>query len=302
MIFIQKKKIFIIGITLLVALALTFYLRETSKPPVLKEKENALEDTEIDEQQEEDINEDAEDEEESDQEEETSDLFRERITDVLSDAFRFLKKDIHVLGIGDSLTQGVGDDDDQGGYIRILEETVRTDENNVTFENLGKRGNRTDQLLERLDDAQIASSVRKADIILVTIGANDIMQVVKENFTDLTFEDFLNEEEDFKNNLQEIIERMRELNGDAPIYLVGLYNPFERYFDDIEELDAIVDNWNQTSKNMTEEYEDVTFIPIKDLFDVTEVNLLAEDHFHPNKVGYHRMAKRVLEYLTEEGD
>ena len=47
-------------------------------------------------------------------------------------------------------------------------------------DNLAKRGRRSDQLIEQLEEPEIQASVKKADLIYLTIGGNDIMKVVKE--------------------------------------------------------------------------------------------------------------------------
>ncbi|WP_284140308.1 GDSL-type esterase/lipase family protein [Virgibacillus sp. LDC-1] len=91
---------------------------------------------------------------------------------------------------------------------------------------------------------------------------------------------------------------MQANNNHAEVYLLGFYNPFERYFQEIKELSMIVNEWNKTSKKVTEQYNHTTYIPTKDLFNSKEKTLFAADHFHPNQQGYQRMAQRVLEYIT----
>src|SRR5699024_11591904 len=98
---------------------------------------------------------------------------------------RICKNYIKITTIGDSLTKGCGDEEDNGGYVSILEDTINKDNDLVEIDNFGKRGNRTDQLIDRMEEPEIKESLEEADIILITIGANDIMQIFKENFTDL---------------------------------------------------------------------------------------------------------------------
>ncbi len=213
----------------------------------------------------------------------------------------FTKEEMHVTAIGDSLTQGVGDDVVEGGYVGILEGKINQNKQLVSFDNYGKRGNRSDQLLKRLDKPEIEQSIKRADIILITIGANDIMQVLKQNFTSLEMSDFEQPQETYKRQLQEIFQTMKDLNDDAAIYLIGFYNPFGRYFQDIEELNTIVKNWNQTGETVTSQFKQTNFIPIADLFNTTDGDddLLADDHFHPNHRGYQLFARRVLDYITD---
>src|SRR5699024_5618629 len=113
----------------------------------------------------------------------------------------------------------------------------------------------------------------KADIVFITIGANDIMQVFKENFTNLTIDPFKAEQLLFESRLNTLINRLNTISPTNRIYLIGIYNPFKKYFDDIKELDEIVDGWNQTGQMVTSKYENTKFIPIKDVFDDSDENL-----------------------------
>jgi lysophospholipase L1-like esterase len=218
---------------------------------------------------------------------------------VVEGALDFFKKDQKIVSIGDSLTQGIGDETENGGYVGILNNTFEDNNLNITVENFGKRGNRSDQLLKRLEKEEVTSAIKEAEIVLITIGANDIMKVLKSNFINVTMEPFQEERVEYVKRLTAIFDKINDLNPDTQIYLIGFYNPFERHFGEIKELDMIIDNWNNAGKSLTEDYENVSFIPTKDLFSNSAINLLAEDEFHPNASGYKLMAERVLAYLKE---
>ncbi|SEA07087.1 Lysophospholipase L1 [Thalassobacillus cyri] len=228
---------------------------------------------------------------------------KESFTDALENAVGlFLKKDLKIVAIGDSLTQGVGDGTEKGGYVGILEENLRNEElnPNLRIENYGKRGNRTDQLIKRMQKEEISTSLEDADIVLITIGANDVMKVIKDNFQNLDYQDFVEVQDQYKQNLEEIFQMILEKNQDASIYHLGLFNPFEGYFTNIPEMGQIMSDWNQIGIEVSEDYDAVTFIPIEDLFTNPEETLLWEDHFHPNKKGYKLIAERVLEYIRPD--
>lgn len=216
----------------------------------------------------------------------------------------FQHKEIRISAIGDSLTQGVGDETDQGGYVGVIHDMLKTNlsQPTVVIENFGKRGNRTDQLLARLkaaDEEALQQSIESADIILITIGANDVMEVFKQNILDIKIEPFLEEQTYYEQRLHDILNTLIESNEQAKIYILGIYNPFKQYFQDIEELELIVNDWNSINEKVANTYEQVDFIPIKDIFDHADEHLFAEDNFHPNYLGYQLMAKRVIEYLTD---
>ncbi|RFA36265.1 hypothetical protein CAI16_05615 [Virgibacillus dokdonensis] len=206
----------------------------------------------------------------------------------------------HITAIGDSLTQGVGDETKQGGYVGALEQIMTQANTEASFDNFGVRGNRSDQLLKRLQQEDMIASIKQADIVFITIGANDVMGVLKENITNLQMEAFEKARVDYEKRLHKILTNIRTVNANTKIYLLGFYNPFGQYFKDIEELKLIADNWNKTGKEVVTNYENSSFIPISDLFSNTDDNLFAEDNFHPNQVGYERIAERIFEVLKTE--
>lgn len=223
---------------------------------------------------------------------------KKKVREMIEGAITFFSQDKKVVSIGDSLTEGVGDETESGGYVGILNHTFEDNRMNISIENFGKRGNRTDQLLKRLETKEISTAIEDADIVLITIGANDIMKVVRSHYTNLNIEPFQEEKISYVERLTAIFNKINELNPDSQIFLIGFYNPFERYFGDIEQLDIILDDWNTASESVTEEFENVYYIPTEDLFSNSTINLLAEDNFHPNTSGYKLMAQRVLEYLS----
>ncbi|WP_342430974.1 SGNH/GDSL hydrolase family protein [Neobacillus sp. FSL H8-0543] len=227
---------------------------------------------------------------------------KDKVREVVEGALDLFKKDLKIVSIGDSLTEGIGDETENGGYVGILNHTFEDNNLNITVENFGKKGNRSDQLLKRLEKEAISSAIKEADIVLITIGANDIMKVLKSNFMNVTMEPFKEERLAYIERLRSIINKINELNPETQIYLIGFYNPFEQYFGEIKELDLIIDNWNEAGKSLSEEYDNMGYIPIKDLFSDTNISLLADDKFHPNTNGYKLMAKRVLEYLKESNE
>ncbi|MGM7719873.1 SGNH/GDSL hydrolase family protein [Metabacillus sp. Hm71] len=224
---------------------------------------------------------------------------RKTVREAVDGVIKLFKKDLKVVAIGDSLTQGVGDETESGGYVGILNNTFEDNNINITIENYGKRGNRTDQLLKRLEKKEIAESIQKANIVIITIGANDMMKIVRNNFTNLNIEVFNQEKPDYLERLTAIFNKINKINPNTHIYLIGFYNPFDRYFGDIEELQLIVNDWNESSKSVTEEFDNVNYIPISDLFSNSNVELLSGDNFHPNTSGYKLIAKRILENMEE---
>ena len=213
----------------------------------------------------------------------------------------FIPKRLQVVGLGDSLTQGVGDEQKKGGYFgRVSDEMIEwKGVVDVDAKNLAKRGRRSDQLLDQLEDSSIQSAVKKADVILLTIGGNDVMKVVKKDIFNMKKEAFYIELGKFENRLDEVFSTIRALNGDAIIVVAGLYNPFSIVSDEVNEFEDIITDWNEAIEVRSVLDGKSCFVPVADLFDSNANMVYHTDFFHPNAKGYDSMADRFLERIGE---
>lgn len=215
----------------------------------------------------------------------------------------FIPENKTLVGIGDSLTQGVGDERKMGGYLSRLAIELADFEGvlDIEVENEAKRGRRSDQLLTQLKSGKIDDTIKKADIIVMTIGGNDIMSIVKQDIFRLRVDAFEKELIKFTKRYEDILKEIRILNPDASIILVGLYNPFSIVTDEDNEFDQILINWNQSISNFA--YSDINacFVPVDDLFNSNSNMVYHTDFFHPNSKGYEQMTNRILKSLKTCG-
>ena len=216
----------------------------------------------------------------------------------------FIPQQLNVVGLGDSLTQGVGDELKKGGYFGRLanEEMVNwSGVKNVEALNLAKRGRKSDQLINQLENEEIQDEVKSADIILFTIGGNDLMKVVKRDLFELKEAPFYKELDNYVKRLDELYGIIRGLNGDAIIIAAGLYNPLSIVTDESTEFDDIITDWNKAIEARAMMDGKSCFVPVTDLFD-SNVNMVYHtDFFHPNAKGYEEMTARYLEEIERCG-
>lgn len=215
----------------------------------------------------------------------------------------FILKEIRTVGLGDSLTQGVGDELKKDGYFGRLKNEMFSWEGvkDVKANNLAKRGLRSDQLLVQLEESYDQSLVKEADIILMTIGGNDVMKVVKKNLFNLEKSPFYEELRQYEIRLDELFGMIRALNGDAVIVIAGLYNPFSIVTEEANEFEDIIEDWNKAIEVRTVLDSKSCFVPVTDLFDSNATMVYHTDFFHPNAKGYDSMTKRFLDKLEECG-
>ena len=304
----MNKKITIITIGVILLGIVIYLIIANTNSPIDKAIDKAVDKAKVEEKTGEPANKE-EKEPSEEKKDKTEDNVTEKVKDLVTDAVQetigfFSNNDALVVAIGDSLTKGIGDETGNRGYVGMLKDALNSKGTHVEFKSYGKRGRRSDQLLEYLDDPKnepkVAASISDADIVLITVGANDIMRVLKENITNITVDDFQDARVKYRERLKKVFEKIYTLNPHTDVYLLGFYNPFTRYFPSIKELGVIIRNWNEVGKEVTAQYNNATYIPTIDLFDDPNVDLFWRDNFHPNYKGYHRIAKRVLEYLHEE--
>ena len=215
----------------------------------------------------------------------------------------FITEEKILVGLGDSLTQGVGDERKMGGYLGRLATEMEKFQgvSQIDLWNEAKRGRRSDQLLKQIQSGEINESLKKADVIVMTIGGNDIMRIVKQDLFKLRVDAFQNELLVFAKRYGEILIEIRKINPDAPLIILGLYNPFSLVTDQANEFDQILANWNNTINNVAYSDMNSCFVPVNDLFNSNSKMVYHTDFFHPNSKGYEQMTDRVLESLKSCG-
>lgn len=221
------------------------------------------------------------------------------------------------VAIGDSLTQGVGDTTNQGGFVPLLAQSLT---NETDFEvkaiNYGASGNTSSQILSRMQEKkEIGKDLKQARLMTLTVGGNDLRKAVLEDTSNLDLDRFDKPAKRYVKNLKQIIDLARKDNPDLPIYVVGIYNPLYLNFPDLTDLQIVVDQWNQRTEQTLAAYKDVYFVPVNDLLykgidgksgvteweqgkeTITNDALYDEDSFHPNNTGYEIMKEAVLERI-----
>lgn len=194
-----------------------------------------------------------------------------------------------LVALGDSLTHGVGDAG--AGYAGNLQEALTDSQHKtVTVHNFGIPGQQSDGLLKQLKGEDIRERINKADYIILFIGTNDL---VKSNGGDLSpiYEDRIEAgKEDYTKNLKEILAIIRKENDNAPVLLLGLFNPYPSS----EKIEEVVDDWNNTSKEIVSNDSRVKYIPTNGLFKEKSKTYFS-DALHPNSEGYELITKKIIE-------
>lgn len=220
----------------------------------------------------------------------------------------------HVVALGDSVTSGTGCR--CVPFPRLYgSEIARISGWPISVENLGKGGMDSADLLDQLNDrrSRTSKAVAGADIVLVTIGANDFSpdqdsvtrgDCLKDSKTECT-EDELAQ---LRKNMATILVRIRQLRGDqrTSVLVTGYWSVFEsgdvarsRYpkagINATRKLTLQVNKILRAATNISA----FTYVDLLAPFngpaskgDIT--TLLAPDGDHPNAAGHSLIAQQLI--------
>ncbi|MFC0214775.1 GDSL-type esterase/lipase family protein [Paenibacillus chartarius] len=209
------------------------------------------------------------------------------------------KPKLNIVAIGDSLTAGTGDVQGRGYVTRVRDKLTQLyGKPAYVLNNLAVPGYRTGQLLEQLGQKSVVDAVKQADIVLLTIGGNDINASTDQSGQGMAidFERAKSNVPEALKRLDAILGKLTEANPNAIIVYTALYYP---YLDlDPERLGPpVVESFNQGAFMLINARKNAVLVPTYDLFALSGTKYLYTDHFHPNGDGYERIADRIAQAL-----
>lgn len=202
----------------------------------------------------------------------------------------------YLLGLGDSLTRGIGDEKGLG-YFGLIRNQLQKKMPTLQSSNLAVSGQTSTQLRTQLQQPNSQHLIRQARWILLTIGGNDLNHG-SGGIEKLDQKKAAASQKQYIENLTSILKQIEQLNPQANIFLLGLYNPFG----DLGQADLsnqIITHWNEAMSRVATSYSRVVFVPTFDLFQLSPSRYLYSDHFHPNHAGYQRIASRLLPVIQD---
>jgi len=205
-----------------------------------------------------------------------------------------------VLLLGDSVAKGTGDESGKGfsGYLSEYFKNSTPKEiilNNAAIDGLDSLG-----LLEQLQSGRLDKSIVDSDLILVSIGGNDVRSILSLNNI-AKDDEFKVRQDSYLGSLKQTLKLLRTTNPNSIIVFLGLYNPYEKATS--AEDTRLLNTWNYNTQQLVEEDGKAIFIPTHDLLKFNLGRFIAQDGLHPNSAGYqalsNRISKSVEMILTE---
>ncbi len=191
--------------------------------------------------------------------------------------------------LGDSLARGTGDQTGLGiggSFVDDLRQRhIKT--NNIV--NLAINGARTGDLLQQLRSPSVRVLLAEANVIIVSIGGNDLWGDNWRNAAprnpELLIDRVLAE-------IGSAVASIREVNPRARIFVIGLYNPFVSTPMG-RMLTPVINEWNAKLIEKFARDPNVVVVQTADLFQWRD--RLSMDRFHPGDEGYALIARRIVD-------
>lgn len=222
-------------------------------------------------------------------------------TSPTTDTANRMEQDIRIAALGDSLTRGTGDGAGQGYVRRVVSALESSKEKPVALlNNLAVNGLRADQLVEKLDKESAGYVLKQANVILLTIGGNDIFQGAQAeqmSAKEMQLDTLIAKADAGIVHLKQVLAQLRKWNPDALIVYVGLYNPFADLQAMREIGNTVIQKWNDSAYALINKDKNMMMVPTYDLFQRNSSKYLSSDHFHPNAEGYDAIAKRIVQSI-----
>ena len=223
---------------------------------------------------------------------------------------------VHMVALGDSLTQGDGDDTGRGYPGRLLEMVIAVRPDS-TLSNFGQSGWSSDalingdqglesQLTRAVSELQNATSQGKAALALVWIGSNDLWYLY-EFGGDIDDAGDASDAQHFEANIDTILSQLRGTGAQVVIALLDdqskrpIALKGEAFVaitpDELSHMSVHVDVYNQIIRDKAAQYGAlIVDFYATDIF--TNPAMLYDDGNHPNQAGYAIIAQKWFDAIT----
>jgi len=191
--------------------------------------------------------------------------------------------------LGDSLAKGTGDETGLGIGGRLVDDLRQRKFKTNNIVNLAVNGARTGDLLQELQGHNVRVLLAESNVIIVSIGGNDLWGDNFRNAPPREPEKILDTVLD---QIGRAVAEIRDANPRARIFVIGLYNPFvSTPMGGL--LTPLVNEWNAKLIERFARDSNLVIVQTADLFRWRD--RLSADRFHPGDEGYALIARRIAD-------
>ncbi|WP_026694235.1 SGNH/GDSL hydrolase family protein [Peribacillus kribbensis] len=204
------------------------------------------------------------------------------------------KKELSHLALGDSVIKGYGSEENKDlvtDFSLSLEKEVNKP---VVYQNKGINGITSSQLKDLIQSGIYNQDIISADIVTINVGGNDILKLArKQNFAD-ALNSFDTLQKGFSINIQDISDYIKELNPNATVVFLELYNPLPPDSPYYSIGNKLLPRWNVAIYQTAEKLNSALVVETTQVMNSKHVQNLSDDGIHPSDQGYAAISDLML--------
>ena len=209
--------------------------------------------------------------------------------------FRNSKKTmVYHLAIGDSVIHGIGAPKDENLVYQFSNKLGNQIHKKIHFQNDGIDGITSGELKNLILKRKFDIEIKKADIITINVGGNDILRMVKGGNVYNALQNFGEIKSTFSKNLTDITARIRTLNPKATIVFLELYNPLPPSDQVYSLADKLLPNWNLQIYKVAAHHPSSIVVDTTKVINGEKLKNLSPDGVHPNSAGYAAISEQMI--------
>ena len=218
---------------------------------------------------------------------------------------------VHYVALGDSLAVGFNENSELGkGYTDFLAEMLEEKGKLASYnKGFAYPGYKTTNILADIEanvkkpinftgeEVRIVDDIKKADVITLSVGANDVLAAVGRNEDGtLTFDlpTVSATIQKTASNVDQILKKLAAINPTADVFVMGYYNPFPYKTSYMFYLNLLVNQMDSAIKKVVTD-NSMYFVPVSEAVDANPDEYVPNpDNIHPSEAGYKVIAEQFI--------
>lgn len=215
------------------------------------------------------------------------------------------RDELYHLAIGDSIVRGVGALKNENFVYQMSTKLEQETNKKIHFQNEGINGITSTDLNELVQEGRFDEEIKKADIVTINVGGNDLLRAAKKQSLQTVIQTFSQLQSDFSKNLTDIAAKIHSVNPDTVIIFLELYNPLSPDDSMYALADPLLPKWNLKIYEVAKEFPASIVVETTKVINGKHLDHLSPDGVHPNSAGYTAISEQILyqlgnQYLTEQ--
>jgi lysophospholipase L1-like esterase len=201
-------------------------------------------------------------------------------------------KPVFFVALGDSLTEGLGAESSESGFVHQLFHRLRRTEQ-CEIHNLGVSGTRSSELCRLVDEPDISRLLTRATHISITTGGCDFIAMYEEG--PISVRRIVQTVRAVRKHVKELLMKIRTLNSESELLLLGFYVPLPAYELGLKKAVWVIRMMNRIYQDLCHQFEAKLIDPFSAFFHRPD---FFSDEVHPSQKGHNVLTELFIRALV----